>query len=73
MAFVSFKIGIGIELNHELVRAFNTKFPDIDYQVGSIENFPYPDTTFDSVLSFGVLEHLIHGSEKALAEMLRIL
>lgn len=40
---------------------------------GDIHHLPYPDNTFGSYLSFGVLEHFEHGMQPALKESYRIL
>jgi ubiquinone/menaquinone biosynthesis C-methylase UbiE len=40
---------------------------------GDIHHLPYPDNTFGSYLSFGVLEHFEHGMQPALLEAYRIL
>jgi ubiquinone/menaquinone biosynthesis C-methylase UbiE len=40
---------------------------------GDIHHLPYPDNTFGSYLSFGVLEHFEHGMQPALKEAYRIL
>ena len=40
---------------------------------GDIHYLPYPDNTFGSYLSFGVLEHFEHGMQPALKEAYRVL
>ena len=40
---------------------------------GDIHHLPYPDNTFGSYLSFGVLEHFEHGMQPALHEAYRVL
>ncbi|MFZ5448830.1 MAG: class I SAM-dependent methyltransferase [Thermodesulfobacteriota bacterium] len=42
------------------------------FVVGSAENLPFQDESFDFVMSFTVLEHIIHP-EMALSEMVRVL
>lgn len=64
---------VGIELDAKAVERFHVNFPNIQYDIGDIESLPYTDGDFDAVLSHGVLEHLIHGPERALKEMNRVL
>jgi SAM-dependent methyltransferase len=75
LAFLSAKgyLPVGIELDKIAVERFRTKYPDIQYDVGDVESLPYPDGSFDAVVSHGVVEHLIAGPAKALAEMYRVL
>lgn len=63
----------GIELNNADVERFRQSWPNIAFDHGTVENLPYPDDHFDAVLSLGVIEHLFHGSEQAMAEMYRVL
>lgn len=47
--------------------------PRLPLAAGDIHHLPYPDDTFGSYLSFGVLEHFEHGMQPALKEAYRIL
>lgn len=47
--------------------------PNLPLTAGDIHALPYPDNTFGSYLSFGVLEHFEHGMQPALKEAHRIL
>lgn len=50
---------------------FKQTHPELDY-VGDIQNMPLPSQSFDTVLSFEVIEH-VPDPRKALAEIYRIL
>lgn len=63
----------GIELNRADVDRFRVAWPDLPYDYGSVEHLPYADGQFDALLSLGVIEHLFHGPERAMAEMRRVL
>ncbi|WP_158280200.1 bifunctional 2-polyprenyl-6-hydroxyphenol methylase/3-demethylubiquinol 3-O-methyltransferase UbiG [Azospirillum sp. TSH100] len=63
----------GIEINNANVERFRAAWPDIPFIHGDVERMPYGDAAFDAILSLGVVEHLIDGPERALAEMHRVL
>lgn len=63
----------GLELNPDSVAGFHRLYPDIPFDHGDVEALPYPDASFDGLISLGVIEHLFHGPEKALSEACRVL
>ncbi len=63
----------GIELNRADVDRFRALWPEIPFDHGDVERLPYDDARFDAILSLGVIEHLAHGPEAAMAEMRRVL
>lgn len=63
----------GIEINAANIERFRAVWPDIPFTQGDVERLPYDDAAFDAVLSLGVVEHLIDGPERALADMHRVL
>jgi len=63
----------GIELNRADVDRFRAAWPDIPFDHGDVEKMPYADGGFDAILSLGVIEHLIHGPERVMAEMRRVI
>ena len=64
---------IGVEINKEVVLQCNLLEPDIDVRFGDVSNLKFNDNYFDGVMSLGVIEHFLHGPEKALNEMFRVL
>lgn len=63
----------GIEINGKDVTRLKAYCPEIKMDCGDITRLPYENNSFDSYLSFGVLEHLIDGPEIALSEAHRVL
>jgi len=63
----------GLEYSSDTVQMVRKVWPDIDVQQGDCEASPFPDNTFDGVLSFGVVEHWVDGPEKPLADIYRVL
>lgn len=63
----------GIEINQRNVSRLKGYYPEIKIDCGDITSLPYENDSFDSYLSFGVLEHLIDGPEIALSEAHRVL
>ncbi len=69
---IGYKI-TGLEYSIDTVQMVRRVWPDIDVQQGDCEASPFPDNTFDGILSFGVVEHWVHGPEKPLADIYRLL
>lgn len=64
---------IGIELSKNAVDA-GLEFLDSNSIINAdVEKIPFPDNTFDHIISLGVVEHIIEGPNKALQEMYRVL
>ena len=69
-------VGIDVSTNAlEMARTSSTKHGlDIDFIAGNICNLPFPDNSFDAVLCYGVLQHLLSKErELAISEFRRIL
>lgn len=66
-------VATGIEISQADVARFRSEWPCIPYDHGNVEAMPYADASFDALLSLGVIEHLFHGPEQAIAEMRRVL
>lgn len=62
----------GVEVSEEAVRIINKLEPSLRVIQGNIEELNYPDNYFGGLMCFGVVEHIIEGPEKALAELYRI-
>jgi len=63
----------GIELSKETVEMVNEAWPDLKIVQGDAESIPFEQNEFDSVISFGVVEHSQQGPQKALKEIFRVL
>jgi SAM-dependent methyltransferase len=64
---------IGVELSYEIVRMVKEIAPEPDIIVGDIQHLHFPDGYFGGYVSLGVIEHILEGPEKALAEANRVL
>ena len=62
----------GIDPDAEAIAFCNKSYPGIDARVGSGDELPFADRSFDTVLSFDVFEH-IPDSDKHLREVRRVL
>jgi SAM-dependent methyltransferase len=64
---------VGLEYSRETVGMVKKHWTDLDVLVGDCERSPFPDGSFDGVLSFGVVEHWMDGPQKPLRELRRVL
>lgn len=62
----------GIDLTEPMIRRARKLCGSDQFQVGDIENIPFPDNTFDAAVSLGVIQYL-PSEEQALREMRRVL
>ena len=62
----------GIDPNEELVREAKLNYPNIDFRIGSSENLPFKDKTFDLVIMGDVLEH-VKDENRSMDEVYRVL
>jgi ubiquinone/menaquinone biosynthesis C-methylase UbiE len=62
----------GIDLATPMIRHTQTRCGAARFGVGDIEHIPFPDNTFDVVVSLGVIEYL-ESDEQALREIRRVL
>lgn len=65
-------IGTGIDYSPKTVALGAQAFPELKLLVGDAEQLPFPDQSFDAVISFETFEHL-PDPEAALCEMARVL
>lgn len=63
----------GIEYSQELVTLVNEVYPQLPVRFGDALAIDRPDNTYDSYLSFGVVEHRREGPEPFLLEAFRVL
>jgi len=63
----------GLEYSRETVGNVNSAWPDLDVRYGDCAAAPFEDSSFDCVLSFGVVEHWPEGPQKPLLEIRRLL
>jgi len=64
---------VGLEYSRETVAMVRRHWPDLDIVQGDCERSSFPDSTFDGVLSFGVVEHWVEGPQGPLRELRRVL
>lgn len=63
---------VGIDISDEMVKSANEKIEQgVEFRVGDAENIPFPDNTFDAVISESVTAFT--DKSKALAEYRRVL
>ena len=48
----------GCDLSAEAIRLARSRYPRLDFRVGSAEEIPFPDHSFDVILAFELIEHL---------------
>lgn len=61
----------GVDSSEALLKAAKHKCPDLKFELGTIENLPYPDGKFDIVYCAHVL-HYMNEWNKALTELCRV-
>jgi SAM-dependent methyltransferase len=64
---------VGLEYRKETVNAVRDIWPDLDIVQGDVAAAPFPDDSFDAIISLGVVEHFPDGPNKPLSDMFRIL
>ena len=75
LASVLHKKGVSIiasDISQTAIDHAEKQHPDIDFRVHSADKLPYDDQSFDSVMSFDVLEHL-PDVDQHLSEVRRVL
>jgi SAM-dependent methyltransferase len=64
---------VGLEYRQETVNAVRSVWPDLEIVQGDVAKAPFPDSSFDAVISLGVVEHFPEGPDRPLRDMLRVL
>ena len=63
----------GIDINEEAIKEAKINLSDIELKVGSVLNIPFPDKTFDVILSDAVFMYIDPNQiEKAMSEIGRV-
>jgi glycosyltransferase involved in cell wall biosynthesis/ubiquinone/menaquinone biosynthesis C-methylase UbiE len=62
----------GIDISHEMVKEAIQVYPDISVQVANATSLPFPDGTFQAVVSLGTLEYITEYKQ-VLNEAYRVL
>lgn len=65
----------GIDLSGQMVAQARTRHPDLEFSVGSMTALPAPDGSWDGLICFYALIHMIEDADvrTALAEFRRVL
>jgi ubiquinone/menaquinone biosynthesis C-methylase UbiE len=63
----------GLDFSDRMIAALRTRYPKLEWIVGTVQSIPFPSESFDAVISWGVIEHDEAGPDQALREFLRIL
>lgn len=64
---------VGLEWLGETVRTVHAVWPDLRLVQGDSSSSPFPDASFDGLLSLGVVEHWIDGPASPLCDHYRVL
>jgi SAM-dependent methyltransferase len=63
----------GIDITPANIANARTRFPDVDFVLGSVLDLPFEDRAFDLVVASDILEHLsVESVERALNEAVRV-
>lgn len=63
----------GLEISEDTVATLHRIYPQLKITQGDVRKLPYPDNSFDGILSLGVIEHVIEGMSVPIQEMHRVL
>lgn len=63
----------GVDFSSTALSASLATWPGLRLVRGDLRGLPFAEATFDAVVSFGAVEHDIHGPEAALRDMFRVL
>jgi len=64
---------VGLDYDAKTIARVSQVFPELDVRVGDVEALEFADGSVGNYISLGVLEHLEHGPQKAIAEVARVL
>lgn len=63
----------GVDFATVTINKVKKIFPNLNIISGDVRELPYPDSFFDGIWSFGVIEHFFEGFEEVAKEMRRVL
>lgn len=63
----------GLDYSEELVGRLRNTYPRLRWTCGTTQAMPYPDGSFDGIISWGVIEHDPKGPDAQLREFARVL
>lgn len=63
----------GLDYSEELVGRLRNTYPGMRWTCGTTQAMPYPDRSFDGMISWGVIEHDPNGPGAQLREFARVL
>jgi SAM-dependent methyltransferase len=63
---------VGLDIAEELVEVGRSRFPNIEFVQGDIEDIPFPEGAFDGILLSGVLHHF-DSLSRCIEEVRRVL
>ena len=73
LSYSGFTNVIGVENDEQIVRLVAQTYPNLDVRIGNILDLQFGDSTFDTVLCFGVIGGLEEEISKAITELKRVL
>ncbi|HJT38019.1 MAG TPA: class I SAM-dependent methyltransferase, partial [Actinomycetota bacterium] len=62
----------GVDLEEPVIRRAASRYPRARFDAANLVSLPYPDASFDAVVSLQVIEHL-HSPQEFLSECARVL
>lgn len=64
---------VGLDYSNDMIQANRTAFPELRFEQGRIQQMPFIDSSFNGIVSWGVIEHDESGPQAALREFARVL
>ena len=64
---------VGLDFSPDIVRRLRGTYPDAQWECGDVRSMPFADGAFDTIISWGIIEHDPAGPQAALREFRRVL
>jgi ubiquinone/menaquinone biosynthesis C-methylase UbiE len=64
---------VGLDISEPTIRRLRKEFPNLEWVVGDVREMAFANNSFDTLLSWGVIEHIEEGPQRALSEFHRVL